>query len=123
MMKLSKLVSLLIFPFLFVFIIFPSQQEHLPPPPELAQSKKKKNDQLMENKARELLNFFFNKEFEQVRKMISPKLQEQISLQLLKKEWVKTASENGSFKDILRSKVIETPTSYFVTITVNGFRK
>lgn len=117
-MKSTKLLSILILPLLFGLNSFSSQAETLSVPLELAQSESDNNTELLQKKATELLNLFFNKEFEEVRKMISPQLKEQVSLELLEQEWLQTNSYNGDFKKIINSKVIKTPNSDLVITTV-----
>lgn len=117
-MKLTKLISLLIVPLLFGLNSFSSQAKTLSLPVKLAQSEVEKKEEVMQDKSIKLLNLFFNKEFEEVREIISPKLKEQVSLQLLQNEWLQTISHNGAVQEILHSNVIETPQSFLVTVTI-----
>jgi hypothetical protein len=117
-MKLTKFVSLLFLTFVFAGISFPLQAETFSLPTELAQSDNQNNSQVLEDKATNLLNSFFNKNFHRVIQMISPQLRDQVSIQLLQKEWLDATSQNGSFQEILRSKVVNTPSSDLVIVTV-----
>lgn len=118
-MKLTKFVSLLCLTFLFGGIInHSSYAETLDSARELAQLKENNSSELLEKKATELLESFFEKNFDQVRQMVKPELKTQITNELLEKEWLDSVSKSGSFQNIVSSKVVDTPESDLVIVTV-----
>lgn len=117
-MKLIKFLSLSSLLVVFGSMNVPIYAETEPVTTHIAQSKNEDNSELLIEKATKTLKLFFDKNFEEVRKNIHPDLQNQVTVELLKQEWLSTNSQNGNFKKIQKSKALYTPGSDLVILTV-----
>lgn len=125
MIKITKFFPLLWVTLGLNVISLPSYGQQMPSigvPEQLKPLEKEVNSQINSNvkeeKAKKLLQLFFNKQFEEARAMISPELKKEVSLELLKTEWEETKAKNGQFKKITNSRLIETPGSDLIILTV-----
>jgi hypothetical protein len=117
-MNLTRLVPLVLLSLPFTHMSLPTQAQTVSLSVELAQANKQNNSQVLEDKATKMLQLFFAQDFDAVRKMIAPELKEEISPQLLKKEWFSAISNYGSFQKLVKSEVVETPNSNLVIVTI-----
>ncbi|MGI0482425.1 DUF3887 domain-containing protein [Geminocystis sp. CENA526] len=77
----------------------------------ISQNTQQDKTAILETKGKEFLNLFFEEKFQSVYDMASPQLQEEISIELIKRFWNNTSTKNGNFKGITESKVFITPAS------------
>lgn len=84
----------------------------------ISQNTNQDKSAILETKGKEFLNLFFEEKFQSVYDMASPQLQEEISIELIKRFWNNTKTKNGALKSITESKVFITPGSDLVVFTV-----
>jgi len=72
----------------------------------------------IEAKGKQLLNSFFAEKFDSILQSVSPKLREEISIEVLERFWNNTNQQNGTFKAIKESQVIITPGSDLAIFTL-----
>ena len=95
-----------------------SYAEQSSQPLVISQSAKTDNSAQIQAKAEKLLDDFFNQDFQSVLDSVGEKLKPELSLERVRQTWIVTNSENGSFNGRGESKVINTPGSDLVVITL-----
>jgi Protein of unknown function (DUF3887) len=73
----------------------------------------------IESKGKEIINFFFAKQFDAVSQSFTPQLRSEVSVEYMKRILDDTTDENGKFQKLTDSKVINTLGSDLVVLTLN----
>ena len=84
----------------------------------VAQSETEDKSAVIQNKAEEMINLFFARKFDSFADSVVPELNVSVSPEKMEKAWQETKEENGTFVKIAESKVIQTPTTDLVTVTL-----
>ena len=84
----------------------------------IAQSIKTDGSAVIKAKAENIIDSFFAQKFQEVIDAVHPDLRPDLSEQRVQRVWVTTNAENGSFQRRTKSKVIKTPGSNLVVITI-----
>ncbi len=121
-MKLTKSVSLLLLTLVIGTVSVSSKAENVVLSSQLAQASQENQNEALKEKAENFLSLFLDKKFAQVRVLLTPDLKSEISAERIQRIWIRTISANGSFKEIIKSRVINTPTSNLVFVTVKFAR-
>ncbi|NCO75910.1 MAG: DUF3887 domain-containing protein [Cyanobacteria bacterium] len=85
----------------------------------IAQSNNEEKSPQLEAKAKEVINLFFTEKFDSVSQLFTPDLRSEIPLKYMKSLLTDTLTQNGKFQKLTDSKVIVTPGSDLVVLTLN----
>ena len=96
-----------------------SYAQNVSPSQLMVQSTAEKNNSAaIKNKAEKMINLFFAQEFGSLSDLVVPELKVRVSPENMKKAWQEIKEDKGNFLKISESKVIDTPGSDLVTLTI-----
>ena len=120
LMKISPILNFTCFSLLIGGLVSQtsSYAQNVSQPQLIVQSTTNNDYAAIKSQAEKMINLFFEQEFDLLSNSVIPELKVSFSPEKMKKAWQDIKEENGNFVKMAESKVIDTPGSDLVTVTM-----